>query len=255
MCACVARTKCFGGAARDHCARYLRGIGPRISRGWSSLWRFDIGSSGDSISRQTSVFRHDDIAQTVNSNMNLTPVARPMSYVNHAEAGERATIHTRRTTTARDRARRGDETECLVRERELKALTRARRGTRAPGRVRSAPPARPRAASPGDAARDPWRAGRRYSIRLISLQWASRDTRRTDIVGLLLLRSIKTARTPSYRKDGQCGTKPFPTHTRNFQFYCANMAPLTRAQMQRLVENAMRIVQETKCGYGLHRGC
>ena len=74
-----------------------------------------------------------------------------MSYVNHAEAGERATIHTRRTTTARDRARRGDETECLVRERELKALTRARRGTRAPGRVRC-PPARPRAASPGDAA-------------------------------------------------------------------------------------------------------
>ena len=101
--------------------------------------------------------------------------------MNHAEAGERATIHTRRTTTARDRARRGDETECLVRERELKALTRARRGTRAPGRVRC-PPARPRAASPGDAARDPWRAGRRYSIRLISLQWASRDTRRTDIV-------------------------------------------------------------------------
>ena len=149
---------------RGRRARSLRAISsrdwPRISRGWSSLWRFDIGSSGDSISSQTSVFRHDDIAQTVNSNMNLTPVARPMSYVNHAEAGERATIHTRRTTTARDRARRGDETECLVRERELKALTRARRGTRAPGRVRSAPPARPRAASPGDAARDPWRAGR-----------------------------------------------------------------------------------------------
>ena len=108
VCAWVARTKCFGGAARrgrarprDHCARYLRGIGPRISRGWSSLWRFDIGSSGDSISSQTSVFRHDDIAQTVNSNMNLTPVARPMSYVNHAEAGERATIHTNNDDSSR----------------------------------------------------------------------------------------------------------------------------------------------------------